>query len=225
MNKKANIILAMLLAVVGVFSLTSCKDDEPTVAKAVLCSVFSLDFDANGGSQEVKVVSDAMWHVEAPDWITVSPETGEGTTFVTITAKSNYEGTEMNARRNADVIFKGNTKESEAVVVVRQDGDGYKGVVPCTGAEFYTKANEAVVIVKDMTVVATYAGGIIATDGASNVYAVIADRAAALPSLPQLSTSQPTSMPISPLSSHTLLFRVSMTQTQSRLPTRPIKVS
>ena len=178
MNKKANIILAMLLAVVGVFSLTSCKDDEPTVAKAVLCSVFSLDFDANGGSQEVKVVSDAMWHVEAPDWITVSPETGEGTTFVTITAKSNYEGTEMNARRNADVIFKGNTKESEAVVVVRQDGDGYKGVVPCTGAEFYTKANEAVVIVKDMTVVATYAGGIIATDGASNVYAVIADKPA-----------------------------------------------
>lgn len=178
MNKKTNIILAMLLAVAGVFSLTSCKDDEPTVAKAVLCSVFSLDFDAEGGAQEVKVVSDAMWHVEAPDWITVSPETGEGTTFVTITANTNYEGNEMNARRTANVVFKGNTKASEAVVVVRQDGDGYKGVVPCSGAEFYNKANEDVVIVKDMTVVAVYAGGFIATDGTNNVHAVGTDKPA-----------------------------------------------
>ncbi len=168
----------MLLAVAGVFSLTSCKDDEPTVAKAVLCSVFSLDFDAEGGAQEVKVVSDAVWHVEAPDWVTVSPTTGEGTTFVTISVGSNYNGTALNATRRGEVIFKGNTKASEAPVAIRQTGDDYIGLSPVTGAGFYDMAEGLNVIVKDMTVVALYADGFVATDGTTNVNCKTTDKPA-----------------------------------------------
>lgn len=174
MNKKTNIILAMLLAVVGVFSLTSCKDDEPVVAKAVLCSIFSHDFEAAGGEIEVKVVSDALWHVEAPEWITVNPSTGSGTTFVTISANSNYSGTEMLAPRSGEVVFKGNTKASEAVVVVKQVGDTFKGTAEIDATAFYSTKNGDVVVVKNMTVVATYANGFIATDGKAIVNSQIA---------------------------------------------------
>lgn len=169
MKKNIKLILAMLLAVTGVLSFTSCKDDEPAVAKAVLCSVFSLDFDADGGAQEVKVVSDAVWTVDAPEWITVSPNTGSGTTFVTISVEKNYVGNEMQGIRKATVVFHGNTKASEAEVVVRQDGDEFKGIAPCSAADFYTAKEGDNVVVSNLTVVATYEGGIIATDGTTNV--------------------------------------------------------
>ena len=183
MNKKINIILAALLAVAGVFSMTSCDDDEPNVAKAVLCNVFSLDYTAEGSSQEVKVVSDAQWHVEAPDWITVEPATGSGTTFVTIKVSENYREGTPDVPRKADVVFKGNTKASEAVVAVRQDGDLFRGVSAITAKEFYDKANEEAVIISNMTVVTVYSTGFVATDGTTNVNAVYGEKATAKPAV------------------------------------------
>lgn len=183
MNKKINIILAALLAVAGVFSMTSCDDDEPNVAKAVLCNVFSLDYTVDGSSQEVKVVSDAQWHVEAPEWITVEPSTGSGTTFVTISAPKNFRDGAPDNPRKGEVIFKGNTKASEAVVVVRQDGDPYRDVSPISAADFYAKANEDVVIINNMTVVSVYPTGFVATDGKTNVNAVYADNATDKPAV------------------------------------------
>lgn len=163
--------------------MTSCDDDEPNVAKAVLCSVFSLDYTAESSSQEVKVVSDAQWHVEAPDWITVEPATGSGTTFVTIKVAENYREGAPDTPRKADVVFKGNTKASEAVVVVRQDGDLFRGVSPITAAEFYNKANEDAVIISNMTVVTVYSTGFVATDGTTNVNAVYGEKATEKPAV------------------------------------------
>lgn len=178
MKKNINLVIATLLAVAGMISFTSCKEDEPEVAKAVLCSVFSLDFDADGGSEEVKVVSDAVWTVDAPEWITVVPTTGSGTTFVTITTNKNYNGANMMAPRKASVIFHGKTKASEAEVVVSQQGDGYIGLEPVDGAGVYSCAEDLNLIVKNMTVVAHYDGGFIATDGVTNVNAAAAEKPA-----------------------------------------------
>lgn len=166
MKKNINLIIAMLLGVVGL-TFTSCSDDDTPVAKAVLCSVFSLDYEAVAPeAQTVKVVSDALWHVECPDWIEVSPATGSGTTIVTVTVKPNVDAAgAMCSPRKADLIFKGNTKASEAVVVVSQKGDKYLGLSPESIAKFYDKADEAYVIVKDLTVVAPISAGFVATDG------------------------------------------------------------
>ena len=66
--------------------LASCQEEESTVAKAVLGDVSSMTFAAkNPAAQTVTVYSDGDWHTTAPEWISVDPATGNGTTLVTVT--------------------------------------------------------------------------------------------------------------------------------------------
>lgn len=169
--KKINIILAALLALVGI-SFTSCEDDVQTQAKAVLCSVFQLNFTSNpADGQEIKVVSDAEWHIDqCPEWVTVTPDHGSGTTFVTVTAAPNYEGTtELNPRRG-QLVFKGATKLSEAAVVIMQAGDAFYNVVPISISEIEAKDDDQYVISHGLTVVAPTTAGYVATDGSDFLY-------------------------------------------------------
>lgn len=169
--KKINIILAVLLALVGI-TFTSCEDDVQTQAKAVLCSVFQLNFASNpADGQEIKVVSDAEWHIaECPEWVSVTPDHGSGTTFVTVTVTPNYEGTtELNPRRG-QLVFKGATKLSEAAVVIMQAGDAFYNVVPISISEIEAKDNDQYVISHGLTVVAPTSTGYIATDGTDFLY-------------------------------------------------------
>ncbi len=164
--KKINIILAAVLALAGI-AFTACDDDAVPQAKAVLCSVFQLNFGSNDAEgQEVKVVSDAEWHIsECPEWVSVTPDHGSGTTFVTISVAPNYEGnTELNPRRGK-LVFRGATKLSEAEVVIMQSGDAFYNVVPISIAEIEAKDNDQYVISNGLTVVAATTGGYIATDG------------------------------------------------------------
>ncbi len=170
MNKKINIILAALLVFVG-FGMTSCSDDEPTVAKAVLASVSVLNFDGqNAAPQEIRVVSDATWQVDAPDWIQVSQTTGAGDLMVTITALDNVRDGALDNPRRGEIIFHGDTKASQAVITVRQDGDKYRDLAPSSISDLNTVENETVVLINNLAVVAVTDKGFVATDGTNNVY-------------------------------------------------------
>ena len=168
----------MLLALVG-FSFTSCKDDEPKMAKAVLASVFSLNYDVQGNeAQEIRVVSDATWEVDAPDWVTVTPTTGTGDTYVTIAVTDNLDGGAPARPRRGEVVFHGNTVASQAVVAIIQTGNKFRDLAPVTATEFYAAADGDAVIVNDLTVVTVTADGFAATDGTMNVVAYTAEKPA-----------------------------------------------
>lgn len=116
MNKKINIILAALLVFLG-FTTTSCDDDDPDVAKAVLASVQVLNYDGqNAAPQEIRVVSDATWTVDAPDWVTVSQTSGSGDLMVTISVADNMRDGALDNPRKGEVVFHGNTVDRKSVV-------------------------------------------------------------------------------------------------------------
>lgn len=175
--KKINIILAAFLALAGI-AFTACDDDAVPQAKAVLCSVFQLNFEANEvDGKEVKVVSDAEWHIaECPEWVSVTPEHGSGTTFVTISVTPNYEGQVMQNPRRGQLVFKGATKLSEAAVVIMQNGDPFYGLHPINISEINSKEDEQYVISNALTVITPTAAGYVATDGTNNLYVKTAEK-------------------------------------------------
>ena len=170
MNKIFNIFKFALVAVFAL-SISACSDDDDNVpAKAVLASVSNLQYDTESAApQVITVYSDATWTCEHPDWVTVEPETGSGTTEVRITVTDNFrDGTPDNPRKS-EIVFKGVTKASEAHVVVRQNGDLYRDVAPITISQMEKNEDESVAIINNLTIVAVLSDGFIATDGTDNV--------------------------------------------------------
>lgn len=170
MKKYFRIPLYTLFALFFV-GMSSCSDDNNDgAAKAVLASASNLSFASQGDPcQIITVYSDATWTCDHPDWIKVEPETGTGTTDVRISVIDNLrDGTPDNPRK-ADVVFKGVTKASEAHVVVRQDGDLFRDVMPITIEQMNANDDESVAVIENLTAVAQYGNSFIATDGHDNV--------------------------------------------------------
>lgn len=141
------------------------------MAKAVLASASSLEFAAEGASpQIITVYSDAQWVADVPDWITIDPETGSGTTEVTVSVTDNLRDGEIDNPRTADLVFRGNTLDSRDVVVVTQTGDKYRDVGDYTVTEAVNAAVGTVVIMPEAQVMAVTTTGLVISDGNANLY-------------------------------------------------------
>lgn len=159
------------MALVGL-AFSACDDNETPVAKAVLCSAFQLNYEAaDPQSQEVKVVSDGVWHLDhCSDWVSISPETGNGTTMVTVTVTPNFENGIMQLPRRGEFVIKGGMKMSEAQVVILQAGDDYLGVASYSISDLAVAPDETPVQMPDLTVVAELNNSLVATDGSAFLY-------------------------------------------------------
>lgn len=166
MKKSINYIL-YALALACSLSLWSCKDNDDDMSKAVLASVSSLFFEATEPtSQTIKVVSDANWVAEAPEWVTVEPMSGTaGTTEVKFTVLDNVRDDEIDTPRVGEVVFRGNLLRSRVVVKVQQEGDKFRAGKEYTIPELETIGDGTIVTLKNLIVCATNATGCIATDG------------------------------------------------------------
>lgn len=158
---------------------TSCKDDETSMAWAVMSSVESLEFKSNPyedvnedeAGQTFTLTSDADWVSEAPEWITVTPSSGHaGQNEVTITLEPNFRDGAEDRPREADVIFKGENSWSVCKVKVRQKGDKFRDLEKIPLSQALTVDNETVVAVDGLTTVVKTAKGLVATDGTTYVY-------------------------------------------------------
>lgn len=154
--------------------LAGCSDnDDPAIAKAVLASANTVSFEAQDASQKIiTVYADALWHSEVPEWVSITPTTGVGTTDVTISVNDNLRDGAIDNPRKATLVFCGATLASRAEVLITQDGDKYRDCREYTLAELLTLPDETTVSLPEAIVVATGAAGFIATDaaGASNIY-------------------------------------------------------
>ena len=151
--------------------LASCQEEESTVAKAVLGDVSSMTFAAkNPAAQTVTVYSDGDWHTTAPEWISVDPATGNGTTLVTVTANENVDAGGMLEPRKDTLIISGNTLASRLIIIVNQEGDAYRNAEHLTVDKIAALADGKAYILDEATVAAVTTAGFVASNGTANVY-------------------------------------------------------
>ena len=166
--KKLRISIVLFAALTA---LCGCQQEKLEVAQAVLGSISELSFPAQGAeTQYVRVVSDAPWTLQAPDWVLVSPSSGTGDTEVEITVEDNMLGGAMDEPRTAKVIFGGNTLASQFVLTVKQEGDAYRNAVRATVSDLGGLDDGKAMILENATVMALSSAGGIITDGTTNAY-------------------------------------------------------
>lgn len=157
-----------------VILLCGCSKEEDNVARAVLSSTNSLNFPAQEPvGKLITVYSDAEWFMEElPEWITVTPTTGSGTTEVTISVSENMRDGSIDNPRNATVVFRGSTLASRAEVQVFQDGDKYRDCKEYSVSDLMSLEDGTVVIVPSAYVSAVTSAGCMITDAdaANNIY-------------------------------------------------------
>lgn len=173
-NIYKTIFKSFLLAGAMGLAMTSCiQEEEQTVAKAVLGDENVLTFAAESPQgQVITVVSDAEWTATVPSWITIDPTRGTGKTEVTVVAASNVDAEGPLKPRRDTLVFAGATKASRFVVIVKQEGNKFRGVGNSTVAEVVGAADDTVVIVPEATVAAVTADGHIITDGQNYIHVI-----------------------------------------------------
>ena len=167
MKKYINILASAAVAVLAL----SCVKEEAKVAKAVLGDVSIMNFTAtNPEPQSLTVVSDGPWHTTAPAWITVTPETGDGETVVTVTAAENTDAEGLLEPRKDTVYLSGNKLSSRHMIIVSQAGDAYRSAEHLTVAQIAALSDGKSFVLDEATVVAVTKAGYVITDGTVNVY-------------------------------------------------------
>lgn len=117
--KKSSItaIFAIVFTFISVLSFTSCnknlEGDEVITVNGKAAEI--LDMAAAGDSKTVTVRSTKTFTVEAADWITVTPKSGEANKDVTITITVGANNTGV--KRDGGVTFTVPSKEFATVLV------------------------------------------------------------------------------------------------------------
>ena len=166
---KTKKLLLALSAFLMIFAV-SCKQEE-LVANAVLVSEKSLTFDAEDCvEQYVTVYSDGRWTVDVPDWIIVNPTSGEGNDNVTINVTNNIREGAIDNPREFDLIFRGLTTASEAHLLIKQDGDLFRGIVPSSFEDILQGENKTFYQIEKSQVVALASNGFVLCNGGKNIF-------------------------------------------------------
>lgn len=174
--RKSYLAAFSLLAMAGVF--TGCEEEE-NVAKAVMASANSLSFPGEEATEQIiTVYSDAEWTADVPEWVSIEPTTGSGTTDVTVSVNANMRDGALDNPRRSELVFHGKTLMSRATVIVNQSGDKFRDVKNFTISEVAASDDETVVIVPTAQVAALTSKGFVATDGSSAVYVLSSEEVA-----------------------------------------------
>ena len=118
-------LFLIALAVMSSALLFSCKEpdpvEDPTGNTELKADPSVVKFSNKAESKLIKVTTDAdAWTVSftGADWLTVSPETGNGSADVTFAVPSNMSG-----RRSATVTFKAEGLKDVQVTVIQEEGE------------------------------------------------------------------------------------------------------
>ena len=167
MKKYVSILASAMLAVLAL----SCAKKEAEVAKAVLGDVSIMNFTATDPqAQTLTVVSDGPWQATAPEWITVTPSSGNGETVVTVAALENKDAEGLLEPRSGKVYLAGNTIASRHTIIVSQEGDAYRSADHLTVSAIAGLADGKSFVLDEATVAAITGTGFVITDGAMNLY-------------------------------------------------------
>lgn len=147
------------------------------MANAVIVSTRAIEFPASGTVPvTVNVTSDGDWHVETPDWLTVTPSTGvAGRTEVTIEVADNLKDGTPDRPRKYALRFMGEKSLSAFQVTVQQVGNKYRDLEPISIDEVANLEDDEAALLNGLTVYSNTEKGIVATDGTQLIYVTKAD--------------------------------------------------
>ena len=166
-----NLYRSALAVVAGALALTSCQPEESPLSRAIMTSVSGMQFAAqNAEPQTITVYADAEWTVETPEWVTVDKTEGNRTMEVTISVGDNMRDGALDNPKKDTIVFRGYNLLAHAYVIVMQDGDKYRDVVPATISEVLSMKDEEVVVLDDVAVVALSSDGFVVNDGNESVF-------------------------------------------------------
>lgn len=169
--KPEKILLHACLLAATVIAAGSCEKNEVQWSEKVSANVSVLNFEAQDAApQTITVTADGKWVSEAPDWITVDPATGEGSMDVSVSVADNVSNGVLDVPRVGDLVFKGESEASVAVISVVQAGDEYYDITDYTVSEAVDAADGTVISIPTAQVAAVTAKGCIITDGTANLY-------------------------------------------------------
>lgn len=103
-------IVKYLFVMAAMLLLASCSKDVN-----VKLSNDNLEFEAAGGSAEINVESNGAWQVsDVPEWLTISPLSGEGNSTLSVSCLANTDS------QNRSAQIKVTTKDNVASFAVKQ---------------------------------------------------------------------------------------------------------
>ena len=132
----------------------------------------SLTFEAiDATPQAFNIISQGVWTVEAPEWVTTDVKTGwAGQSSITVSVADNVIGEQMQLPRTDTLKIKGTDMYAHYYVIIKQLGDTYLGATEGTVSNAVALEAGRGFGLQESQVVAIATTGFVVTDGTSNIY-------------------------------------------------------
>ena len=162
----------ILISAVALLGVVGCFQEEEYISSAILADVNSLTFEAiDATPQAFNIISQGVWTVEAPEWVTTDVKTGwAGQSSITVSVADNVIGEQMQLPRTDTLKIKGTDMYAHYYVIIKQLGDTYLGATEGTVSNAVALEAGRGFGLQESQVVAIATTGFVVTDGTSNIY-------------------------------------------------------
>lgn len=148
-------------------ALAGCAEEEIKESRAILPGDDEVVLPAAACEKNFTVYADGTWMVDVTEeWLSVTPNTGEGTMDVLIVAEENT-GSEA---REAKLVIKGASTLKDVEVTIKQKMDRFRTMSPITVTEAVALKEGDLAKIGGAQVMATTKKGFVISDGSSNIF-------------------------------------------------------
>lgn len=99
-------------------TVTQRKSSDTPVQKSLSVNPNSLEFEANGGNQDITITSNTSWTITCPDWCTLSKKSGSDNATITVTVGKN----EKTEKRDGQIVISGEGVNAATINVSQKAG-------------------------------------------------------------------------------------------------------
>ena len=148
-------------------ALAGCAEEEIKESRAILPGDEEVVLPAAACEKTFTVYADGTWMVDVTEeWLSVTPNAGEGTMDVLIVAEENT-GSEA---REAKLVIKGASTLKDVEVTIKQKMDRFRTMSPITVTEAVALKEGDLAKIGGAQVMATTKKGFVISDGTSNIF-------------------------------------------------------
>ena len=148
-------------------SLTGCTQAEIEDSKAIMIEDLEVTLQSAASKKAITIYADGKWMADATEsWLSVTPNNGEGTMELTISADENPE----EEVRESKVIVRGGNLINDIEIVVRQNVNTFRDATPVTVTEALSLSEKAQAKIKGCQVMAVTKGGFVVSVKTANLF-------------------------------------------------------
>ena len=98
--------------------ITQMKSSDTPAQKTLSVNTTSLEFEKDGGSQNITITSNTSWTITCPDWCTLSKTSGSDSATITVTVGKN----EKTEKREGQIVISGEGVNAATINVSQKAG-------------------------------------------------------------------------------------------------------